>query len=54
MKLLHVLLKELAMEIVPDGIIDETLESLRFTTGLVLKYDVIVPSAIQRVDRKLK
>lgn len=31
------------MEIIPDGVIDESLSYLGFTTGLVLKHHIIIP-----------
>ena len=31
------------MEIIPDGVIDESLSCFGFTTGLVLKHHIIIP-----------
>lgn len=45
-ELFHVLLQKLAMEIIPDGVIDETLGSLCFATSLVLKNNIVIPPAI--------
>lgn len=42
-KLLHVFLQELPVEVIPDGVINEALRSLGFTTGLVLKHHIVIP-----------
>jgi hypothetical protein len=35
--------QEFPVEVIPDGVINEALWSLGFTTGLILKHHVIIP-----------
>lgn len=37
--------KKLAMEITPDGVVDETFWSLGLSTSPVLEYKIIIPPA---------
>ena len=42
-KLLHVLVQELAVEVTPDGVIDEAFWHLGLATCLILEHNIIIP-----------
>lgn len=44
--LLHVLIQEFAVKIIPDCVIDEPLGSLELSSCLVLEDNIIIPSAM--------
>lgn len=48
----HVFVQEFPVEIIPDGIINESLRCLGFTTGLVLKHNIIIPPKPNRCIQK--
>jgi hypothetical protein len=39
-------MQKLAVEITPDGVIDEPFWGLRLTTSLVLEYNIIIPPSL--------
>lgn len=42
------------MEVIPDGVIDESLSYLGFTTGLILEHYIIIPPKPNRCMQNLK
>ncbi|KAF7810095.1 Pre-mRNA-splicing factor cwc15 [Senna tora] len=45
-------LEELPMEVISDGVIDESLGCLGFTTGLVLEHHIIIPPKAKTNPKK--
>jgi hypothetical protein len=51
--LLHVFMQEFPVEVIPDGVINEALRSLGFTTGLILKNHIIIPPKPMNAYKKV-
>jgi len=47
-------MQEFPMEIIPDGIIDESLSYFGFTAGLVLEHHIIIPPTQKKKYTKPK
>lgn len=44
-QLLHVLLQEFPVKIIPDCVVNETLRGLSFPTSLIFEDNIVIPSA---------
>lgn len=46
-------MQEFPVEVIPDGVINEALRSLGFTTGLILKHHIIIPPKPMNAYKKM-